>query len=64
MILLSFHSVEKTPTEIERLNNLHSGEAMLIAVAFSILGEMSSLPDDLDVFRPAKSSKLPPQFSW
>ena len=57
VILPSFHAEGKVPVEIERLNNLHNDGAMLRDVDFIILGEIPSVPVDLDTSSPAKSSR-------
>ena len=54
----SFQAVGNTPVNIERLQKVINGEAMLVAVHFSILAEMPSVPTDLVVSRLISKSKI------
>ena len=54
----SFQAEGNTPVDRERLQRVVNGEAMLVAVHFSILAEMPSLPTDLVVSRLISRSKL------
>ena len=57
-ILPSFQAEGNTPVDIERLQRIVNGEVMLVAVHFSILSEMPSLPTDLVVSRLMRRSKI------
>ncbi len=58
VILPTFQSVGSVPVDIERLNSLYSGLAMLRDVFLSILDEIPSLPVDLLVSRFESSSLI------
>ena len=57
-ILPSFQAEGNTPVDIERLQRVINWEVMLVAVHFSILAEMPSLPTDLVVSRLMRRSKI------
>ena len=55
----SFHLVGNVPEEIDKLNSLVTGAAILTAVAFNILPEILSGPLDLEMSIVCSSCRTP-----